>query len=425
MPDIINLDFDPAVAKRLKDGESIAFPEAPGLRMERSGSGWRWIYRYRSPIDGVIRQIWLGNWPVLKPHRALVAWEDRRAERNAGRDPAQERRTQNENTRKLRDAPRPKTVAAVVAAHLEALGEFDPEKKAPRRTEHGRLEVERMFEYDLATIAKRKAAEIGDDDAEKFLEKIVRRGSPNTALRLRRELAAAWRTAKLRPNPWPEALGRRLAQGERDRVLTAGEVRALLRYLPNYGALVADALELTLRTALRSGEVVMLRSAWFEEMDGVLTLDIPATFMKARRPHRVPLVGRARAIVEPRLTGEFLFPSPLAGRHIVQKTLGYSVHFHSQSSETRPEIERPRCPVDDWAPHDLRRTAATLLGDLQCPFEVIESILAHRLPGVAAKYQRSQYGPQKIEWIGKLNAHIDAIAASETLRQLPRRKASA
>src|SRR5947207_2791086 len=88
-------------------------------------------------------------------------------------------------------------------------------ERTKNRTKHGRLEVERMFEYDLSSIAKRKAADITDDDAERFLKKVVDRGSPNSALRLRRELAAAWRTAKLRPNPWPDALGNQLAQGER------------------------------------------------------------------------------------------------------------------------------------------------------------------------------------------------------------------
>ena len=99
--------------------------------------------------------------------------------------------------------------------------------------------------------------------------------------------------------------------------------------------------------------------------------------------------------------------------------------MHRKSCTTRPELERQRCPVDNWTPHDLRPTAATLLGNLGCPFEVIEAILAHRLPGVAKTYQRSEHADAKVGWLGKLNAHIDTIAASESLRQLPTRKAVA
>ena len=424
----VNVDFDPARAKRLKPGEFIAFPKAPGLRLERSRSGWRWTYRYRSPLDAALRQIKLGAWPSVPVHRALVAWEKRRDERNAGRDPAQEKR---EETKRIRDEPRPQSVAKIAHVYLDALGKFNPKKKAPRRTEHGRAELQRMFDYDLGSIAKRNAADITPRDAVRFL-KDVRDRAPSMALRLRRELSAAWRTARAHgllppdaPNPWPDALLGELAQGERDRVLTAGEVRSVLRFLPNYTPIIADALELTLRTGLRSGEVVALRGEWFELVDGALWAEIPAAYMKMRRAHRVPFMGRARVIAEARLDREFLFPSPQPKQHIGQKALGVAVHFHRESSETRPEVERPRCSVNNWAPHDLRRTAATLLGDRGCPFEIIEAILAHRLPGVAKHYQRSEYAEQKVEWLAKLNAHIDAIAASESLRQLPPRKATA
>lgn len=63
-----------------------------------------------------------------------------------------------------------------------------------------------------------------------------------------------------------------------------------------------------------------------------------------------------------------------------------------------------------------------MLGALGCPFEIIEHILAHRPPGVAKKCQRSEYAPQKVEWLGRLNQSIDAIVASE--RAEPRNAAA-
>ena len=424
----IKLDLDVAAAKRLRAGQFISFPEAPGLRLQGAASGCRWVYRYRSPADNSIRQVKLGGWPALPAHKALVAWEGKRDERNAGRDPAVERR---EEAQRIRNKPKPRTVAAIVAAYVEALGKLDPRKKAPRRTAKGLKEIERMFDIDLGPIGKLDAVDVHPRTAARFLRD-VRDRAPNIALRLKRELAAAWRTAKanghLPPdasNPWPEALAGELAQGERDRVLNVGEVRSVMRFLPNYGPMVADALELSLRTGLRTGEVVALRYEWFELVDGVLWCNLPPSAMKGRRAHRVPFVGRARTIAEARFVGDFLFPSPKAGQHIGQKALGVAIFLHRESSVTRPELERARCPVNDWSAHDLRRTAATLLGDLGCPFEVIEAILAHRLPGVAKVYQRAEHAEAKVEWLGKLNTHIDAIAASESLRQIPRRKAAA
>jgi len=45
----------------------------------------------------------------------------------------------NEKIRQVRDAPRPKTVAAVVASYLHALAQVDPKKKAPRVLSSPRL----------------------------------------------------------------------------------------------------------------------------------------------------------------------------------------------------------------------------------------------------------------------------------------------
>jgi len=131
------------------------------------------------------------------------------------------------------------------------------------------------------------------------------------------------------------------------------------------------------------------------ERAGVLWVEIPAERMKAGRAHCTPLVGRAREIVEARmLTGSpFLFARRQREGHesraIEQKVLGVEVYAHAGRSKAAAYARRRMCPVRDWAPHDLRRTARTLLAELGCPFEVGEAILAHTLPGVARVYSRA------------------------------------
>jgi integrase len=73
-----------------------------------------------------------------------------------------------------------------------------------------------------------------------------------------------------------------------------------------------------------------------------------------------------------------------------------------------------------WTPHDLRRTARTLLGELGCPYEVGEAILSHRLPGVAGTYNKAKYAAEKVEWLTRLGEHLDAFSA--TANVLPIRK---
>lgn len=110
--------------------------------------------------------------------------------------------------------------------------------------------------------------------------------------------------------------------------------------------------------------------------------------------------------------GGFLFPARGGDRAIEQKVLGVEVYAHAGRSKATVYATKKVCPVKDWAPHDLRRTARTLLAEMGCPFEVGEAILAHALPGVAAVYNRASHDAARIEWLSKLNARLDAFQAA-------------
>jgi len=104
--------------------------------------------------------------------------------------------------------------------------------------------------------------------------------------------------------------------------------------------------------------------------------------------------------------------------------LGVEVYACSGRSKAKAYASRRVCPAKNWAPHDLRRTARTVLGDLGCPFEVGEAILSHKLPGVAATYNRAQYEAAKVEWLGRLAEHLDALARATNVVALGGRKAA-
>jgi integrase len=53
--------------------------------------------------------------------------------------------------------------------------------------------------------------------------------------------------------------------------------------------------------------------------------------------------------------------------------------------------------VPDWSPHDLRRSAATHMQELGVRNEVVEAILNHAIPGVAAVYLRAEFEKEKAE----------------------------
>ena len=163
------------------------------------------------------------------------------------------------------------------------------------------------------------------------------------------------------------------------RALPHREVAAALATVRTSGApqAVTLAFELLVLTAARSGEV---RLAAWDEMD---TADhvwtIPATRMKMKRDHRVPLCGRALAILAAARTlgdGPLVFPSRSGRRLAVPATA-------PAARTLRHRLRAAWIPVcgsfRDWAAEETDH-----------PREVVEAALAHRVQNpVEAAYARS------------------------------------
>lgn len=62
-----------------------------------------------------------------------------------------------------------------------------------------------------------------------------------------------------------------------------------------------------------------------------------------------------------------------------------------------------------FTPHDLRRTAATMMGDRGIRPDNIDRVLNHKLKGVAAIYNRATYDPEKRQALAMLGEWIEAI----------------
>jgi integrase len=93
--------------------------------------------------------------------------------------------------------------------------------------------------------------------------------------------------------------------------MSYGELPAFLKQLRSKDIVAAKALEFTILTAARSGEV---RFATIDEIrDGMWI--IPAGRMKSGKEHRIPLCKRALAIIEELrpLTDQYLFPGVCGG----------------------------------------------------------------------------------------------------------------
>ncbi|MCP1172995.1 tyrosine-type recombinase/integrase [Ralstonia chuxiongensis] len=424
--------FDARAAKLLKPGQHLTLDSQPGLRLVCSATRRTWIYRYKSPVDARMRQVKIGEWPAMSPAAAIVEWEKLRQARDSGRDIANERRNSRTTARAVSNGEIvpdqiPYTVRRMCDDYL--VGHVER-----HRALKGAKEIRRMFDTMLEPIAHMLPEQVTRSVAFDLINSYAH--IPTQAGKLRTELGAAWtyghdsgRLSEGVPNWWREimrgrlrSVGRRIqgkTMGTAKRVLTDVEVGELIRWLPNFPALVDDVLTLYLWTCARGAEIVGMEAEEIsEEADG-LWWTVPHVKTKNVKHEgatdlRVPLVGRAEAVVRRRLAvaGKgYLFPSQTTG-HTEQKVISHAVWNRMSYCKSHPQRERARLPVEYWAPHDLRRTGRTMLAALGCPMEVGESILGHMLPGVEGVYNRHTYDRERREWLLQLSAHLEKCAAT-------------
>jgi len=427
------MQFDARTAKSLEPGQHVTIDGYPGLRLQARETSRTWTYRYKSPVDGRMRQIKIGQWPAISLPAAIVAWEALRTQRDAGEDPAMAARVERAEAAKKKAAVRERKGAGVRTVRQVCNFYLDGHIK-PNRKKKGADEIERTFNTMLGEVGDMDAVDVTRSVAFDLIQSFA--ATPVQASSLRRELGAAWDYAldagKLpedTPNWWRLILRGKLKskgkvlqgkqQGVSKRVLSPDEVGKLIRWLPNFTTLVSDILTIYLWAAVRGAEVVTIEGAEVAEDSTGLWWTIPKHKTKnAHIPeatdHRVPLYGRAAEVVQRRIDlygAGYLFPNDSEAGHSEQKVAGVAVWHHQPYCKSRPELERPRLPVSHWAPHDLRRTSRTLLAALGCPRDTAEVIVGHMLPGVEGTYNRHTYDTERQLWLKRLSDHLEQLAA--------------
>ncbi|GAA0835668.1 hypothetical protein GCM10009112_27790 [Marinomonas arenicola] len=157
--------------------------------------------------------------------------------------------------------------------------------------------------------------------------------------------------------------------------LPYAEIADFMKELSKRPSLSARALEFSILTVARSGEV---RGATWDEIDFDNKIwIIPAERMKARKEHRVPLSSGAIKILQelPRVAGgNLVFPGQ-QGKQMSDMTL----------TAVLKRMDRK-----DLTQHGFRSTFRDWAGETTSfPREVIEHALAHKLKDQAeAAYQR-------------------------------------
>lgn len=366
-----------AIAAKKNSG---LYCDGGGLYLQVTASGSKtWIFRFRSPLTRKLRDMGLGPLHSVGLPEAREKAAAQRAALLSRLDPIEAR--EEENRRKAMEAAKANTFSQCAASYIES------HKAGWRNMKHAEQWTNTLETYADPVIGPLPVQEVDTGLVLKILEPIWSM-KPETASRLRGRIENILDWAKARgyragenPARWKGHLNQLLpALSKKHRVkhhvaMPFPEVGAFVAKLRGLSGVSARCLEFTILTAARTGEAINAKPREFDL--GNATWTVPASRMKAKKEHRVPLSPRAVEIVrEMSMLGQdYLFPSTRKGKSLSNMAMlnlldrmGAEVTVHGFRSSFR-----------DWA---AEHTAF--------PHEVCEAALAHTITNATeAAYRRS------------------------------------
>ena len=346
MPKKLSNVLTPLAVKNAKPGRHA---DGGGLHLLVKDSGARsWVYRFM--LGGKSRDVGLGAAGVggVSLANARDARDALRIKVKAGTDPLEERQ------RRAADAIAEAQMAKVAGITFRSVSEIYMETNwdSWRNDKHRHQWKSTMATYVYPVIGDLPVAEVSTNHVLQILEPIWR-SKAETASRVRGRIETILDAAKARgyregenPARWRGHIAQILPARAR---LTRGHHKAMpyesipefLAALQQREAIAALALEFTILTAARTGEVI---GAKWDEIDlDKAVWTIPANRMKAGKEHRVPLSLRAVEILKStrELRKEGLFPAVRGGAlsgmamAMLLRRIGVEVTVHGFRSSFR------------------------------------------------------------------------------------------
>ncbi len=373
-----------------------------GLRLRlTAGGAASWVLACRDP-QGRMRRFPLGGWPAVSISAARDKARSMRVKVREGADPVAE-------ARKLRAIGRDaKEGIGTLGALLDLYGGPIPKKgetkaEAPKARVIGPgrdlktwVETRRKMEIVFAGLLRRPLATMTSTDFQMAADAYRSKASASAAVRYVRPVLK-WAAQRKYVSRDVALVDPPATVKRRDRVLTEAELAALLPALSAPSAnTYARAMRFMLLTLCRRDEAADARWRDVDLEAGVWL--IPET--KNGKPHRLPLSRQAVAMLREIGAGKpasHIFPARGGG-----KLLNWD--------RATKEIMKATGTAG-WTRHDLRRTGATLLGEMEVEPHVIEAALNHTSihSQLAATYNQARYFPAVRDALQKLADRLDGI----------------
>ncbi len=376
------------------------------LRVTPTGTG-TWVLACRDK-DGAMRRFRVGDWPTMGIAQARREAQDLRADVRKGADPIADARRQREEAAKPKDEP--VTLRGLLDAYEMIAVPGKKGGKGLRSWPEARRRIEDVF----ASYIEKAAISIEAPALQVTVDKHPSRSSAGAAVRYIRPVLA-WGAKRALVTPGvAEALDQpEGARRKRQRALSREEIHAVLGALNDDNTYHA-ALRMLFLTVVRRQELGTMR--WAEvDLKGALWT-IPDS--KTDKPLVIPLSRQAVALLRERLpvdeNGRSVDPDPTALVFGTRNGLSLS------NWDKATKALHAASGTSGWHRHDIRRSMATLLGDLGVAPHIVEIAQGHelksssggeRLGGTATTYNTSRYRAEHAAALQRLADALDGIAA--------------
>jgi integrase len=398
------------VAAKTKPGY---YADGGGLYLQVSPSGSKsWIFRFTKA--GRAREMGLGSLRAVSLARAREKAQDARSLLADGTDPIQARRdVQTAATlAEMRSKPFRECAEAFIEAH----------RAGWKNAKHVAQWENTLETYCYPTLGDLPVASIDAGLVLKVLEPIWNE-KPETASRLRGRIESIldWATVRgyregLNPARWRGHLDQTLPKRSKvakivhHAALPYVEAPAFMKALRAIEGVAPRALEFIILTACRTGEAIAAEWSEIDLAHKVWT--IPASRMKAKREHKVPLSDRAVEILRGLEKGAFVFP----GRS------GEQPLSNMACLKVLERMER-----DDITTHGFRSTFRDWAAErTNFPGFVVEMALAHTIESkVEAAYRRGDLFGKRRQLMAAWSDYLKSQPSKATIHHIAGKTAPA
>lgn len=390
---------DTAIRKAKPTDKPQRLADGGGLYLEVSPAGGKW-WRLKYRFGGKEKRLSLGTYPDTGLADARGKRDDARKLLAAGVDPGEHRKAE----RAAGDDR--------AANSFEVVGREWHAKQAPSWVkDHGDRIMLRLENDIFPWLGKRPVAEVKAKELLATVNRIADRGAVESAHRALQNCGQVFRyaiaTGRADRNPAADLRGALppTKQTHLAAITDPDKVGGLLRAMDAYtGSLVTKcALRFAPLVFVRPGE---LRQAEWAEIDlDKAEWNIPASKMKMREPHLVPLSDQAVAILRElhALTGNSRYAFPGARSH----------KRPMSNNAILAALRRMGFDKDEMSGHGFRAMARTILDEtLQFRPDYIEHQLAHavRDPNGRA-YNRTAHLAERKKMMQAWADYLDMLRA--------------